>query len=612
MRNTTAKIPVVFTLKDNALKKAEKGLGHLESRAKHFAKNIAALALAGGIEEFARKSVEAAVKMEAANAKLGVALKNIGQSAALGGEAIKKTNEQMANLGFTGADSAQALANLVTVTHSLDKAQSLMGQAADVARYKQIGLADAATKLARASAGSAKGLAEFGIKLDKTLKPADAFKKAMRQLNAEISGQAAAYAGTYAGKLEILKAKFEEIQVQVGEKILPVLVKLGDWLINTGIPNLQSFFGFIGDHLSVLTSFAAGLTAVALGFKAIATYAALAKVAALPIMGAAAPFVAAVGGLITLITLTETSSPASKAKAKAVRDAGGGLSKFGAIGSYRQAQAAAATANYNPKQSFQNPMGRTFGGNEEKPAPWQLEQIRLAKESNALAAKKLKEDKKALQAKSINTKLSALFDPTQIELAAALQGKLTQEQIDKVKALQSLEDDGYTTADQQLANQTAALANILKLKQDIAQVQIMGGVTATSGTGVNGGGGEKAGGQTVTGGTPPPVLESAFTPAIKQALADAGVENPGGSSVPAAPPTPSPAITAAVTQLATSSTNGMTGRTASENPIVQPVVNVTVQGSVTSEQQLLNTIFEGLGNKLRAGANWYNNAASGM
>lgn len=592
MRNTQAKIPVVFILKDNALKKAEKGLGHLEDRAKHFARSIAALALAGGIEEFARKSVEAAVKMEAANAKLGVALKNIGQSAALGGEAIKKTNEQMANLGFTGAESAQALANLVTVTHSLDKAQSLMGQAADVARYKQISLSDASIKLARATTGSSKGLAEFGIKLDKTLKPADAFKKAMRQLNAEISGQAAAYAGTYAGKLDILKAKFEEVQVQVGEALLPKLVELGDWLIKTGIPNLQTFFKFIGDNIQVLTGFAAALTAVALAFKAIGVYAGLAELSALPLIAAATPLIAALGGIAGITALIATAPIGTPNNAPV--GVGTPMGRGSAAIALQQSNNAKKAAKAAPK--FGNPMGRTFGGNEEKPAPWQLEQIRLAKEANALAAKKLKEDKKALQAKSINTKLSALFDPTQIELAAALQGKLTQEQIDKVKALQSLEDDGYTTADQQLANQTAALANILKLKQDIAQVQIMGGVADTSGTGVNGGGGEKAGGQT-----------------IKQALADAGIGNPGGSSVPTAPATPSPAITAAVTQLATSSTNGMTGRTASENPIVPaPQVSVVVQGSVTSETNLVDTIYNALNNKLRAGASFYNNAASGM
>lgn len=602
MRNTQAKIPVVFILKDNALKKAEKGLGHLEDRAKHFAKNIAALALAGGIEEFARKSVEAAVKMEAANAKLGVALKNIGQASAIGGESIKKTNEQMANLGFTGAESAQALANLVTATHSLDKAQSLMGQAADVARYKQISLSDASIKLARASAGSAKGLAEFGIKLDKTLKPADAFKKAMAQLNAEISGQAAAYAGTYAGKLDILKAKFEEIQVQVGERILPYLVKLGDWLIQTGIPNLQSFFGFIGDNIQVLESFAAALTAVGLAFKLIATYAALAKVAALPIMGAAAPFIAAIGAFAGLITLTETSSPASRAKAKAVRDAGGGLSKFGAVGSYRQAQAAAATADYSKKtKTTSTPKTGLdpFRGFDK--VGYQLAKDALAaqKAANDLARKKAAEDKKTAQAALVNKRLAAQFDLTQIELAAALQQKLTQDQIDKVKALQTLQDDGYTTDADRLAAQQTALNNLLATKQAIANVRIMEGVAATSGTGVNGGGGERAGGATI------PVPDTSGT-------GGATSSNPPASSLPAAPPPPQSGITPAVTQLATSSFNGMTGRTASENPIVQPVVNVTVQGSVTSEQQLLNTIFEGLGNKLKGGANWYTNAASGM
>ena len=595
MRNTTARIPVIFTLKDNALKKAEKGLGHLEDRAKHFAKNIAALALAGGIEEFARKSVEAAVKMEAANAKLGVALKNIGQASAIGGEAIKKTNEQMANLGFTGAESAQALANLVTATHSVDKAQSLMGQAADVARYKQISLSDAATKLARASSGSAKGLAEFGIKLDKTLKPADAFKKAMQQLNAEISGQAAAYAGTYAGKLEILKAKFEEIQVQVGEKLLPKLVELGDWLIKTGIPNLQTFFKFIGDNIQVLTGFAAALTAVALAFKAIGVYAGLAELAALPLIAAATPLIAALGGIAGITALIATSPIGTPN--------GAPIGVGTPMGRGTNSIALQQANNAKNQRTQTAPTPKTgldpFRGFDK--VGYQLAKDALAaqKTANDLARKKAAEDKKTAQAALVNKRLAAQFDLTQIELAAALQGKLTQDQIDKVKALQSLQDDGYMTDAERLAAQQTALNNLLATKQAIANVRIMEGVGATAGTGVNGGGGEKAGGATI------PVPDTSGT-------GGATSSNPPASSLPAAPPPPQSGITPAVTQLATSSTNGMTGRAASENPIVQPVVNVTVQGSVTSEQQLLNTIFEGLGNKLKGGANWYTNAASGM
>jgi hypothetical protein len=603
MRNTAAKIPVVFTLKDNALKKAEKGLGHLEDRAKHFAKNIAALALAGGIEEFARKSVEAAVKMEAANAKLGVALKNIGQASAIGGEAIKKTNEQMANLGFTGAESAQALANLVTATHSLDKAQSLMGQAADVARYKQISLAEAATKLARASAGSAKGLAEFGIKLDKTLKPADAFAKAMRTLNAEISGQAAAYAATYAGKLDILKAKFEEIQVQVGEKILPYLVKLGDWLIQTGIPNLQSFFKVIGDNIQVLTGFTAALTAVGLAFKGIAVYAGLAELAALPLIAAATPLIAALGAIAGITALIATS-PIGTPNGAPI-----GVGTPMGRGTNSIALQQANNAKNQKTQTAPKTGLDPFRGFDKVGYRLAKDALAAQKTASDLARKKAAEDKKTATAALVNKRLAAQFDLTQIQLAAALKGNLTQEQIDKVKALQSLEDDGYKTAAQQLADQQTALDKMLATKQALAQVDIMRSVSLTSGSSVNGGGGERIGGQTIPSNTQTPAPQGTITPAVQQILADAGVGNPAASSVP---PAPTPGITAAVTQLATSSANGMTGRTATENPITAPQITLNVAGSVTSESNLVDTIYNALNNKLRSGAAFYTNAASGL
>ena len=222
------------------------------------------------------------------------------------------------------------------------------------------------------------------------------------------------------------------------------------------------------------------------------------------------------------------------------------------------------------------------------------EQARI--QAALLAAQKAAARQKALEL--ANKKLAAQFDMNQIQLAAALKNATTQEQIDKIKALQSLEDDGQKTEMQRLEDQANALKNLLALKEQYASTpwnvntaSAAGNAasSATTGTLVNAGGGELAGGQTI--------------PSPSTMMIPKAVE----------PLTVIPASSIAPTVSTLAATNAGGGeRAGGETSTAAPVVNVTVQGSVIQEQDLLNTIFNGLGNKLKAGATWYNNAAAGI
>jgi hypothetical protein len=474
-----AQINLYTALKDAGFRKAEKGLKNLRFHADGLNNTLLKLGSGVVLADFARKSIAAAVAMETANAKLGVSLTSIGKLSALGGDSIKKTSTDMANLGFTGANTAEALANLITVTGSLEKAQSLMGASADAARFLHTDLADAAHSLGSAYGGSAKALQVFNIKLDKTLKPAQAFDKAMGMLNAKLSGQAAAYASTYAGKMEILRAKFDQVQIQVGEKLLPKLVKLGDWLINTGVPNLETFFTFIGNNIETVSGLAAALTTVALAFKSIATYADLAKVAALPIMGAAAPFVAAIAAVMGLAVYAQ---PKIKQNQKTIAQAN--LSYDTVSGTYRDRTTGANVSQkeadrrlqpqtFKNRSNYPNPMGQTFG----QPLQVNRQGVQAAKDAaaaaKAAAALAKKEAAAKLAAQRIvnaDKRLAAQFDLNQIALANALKLNLTDKEKAAVQGLIALQDDGYKTEAQRMLDQEAALRKLISLRTDLASI----------------------------------------------------------------------------------------------------------------------------------------------
>ena len=579
-----AQITIYTALKDQGFKKAEKGLKNLRFQANGLNSSLAKLGLGIGVAQFARTSVAAAVEMEQANSRLAVSLKNIGKASAIGSDSIRASEKSMMSLGFEGTQTALALSSLVTATGSLEKSQGMLAASADLARFKNIDLASASVILAKASGGNAKAFKELGITLDKSLPPAKALEKAMGMLNAKIGGQAAAYATTYAGKLEILKAQFQDVQEQVGIKLLPELVKLGDFLINTGIPRLETFFTFIGKNISTVTSMATALTTVALAFKSIATYASLAKVAALPIMGAAAPFVAAIGALVGLITLTETSSAASKAKAKAVRDAGGGLSKFGAVGSYRTAQAQASMANYGKSKAFSNPMGQTFG----QPVQVNRQAAQAAKDAAAAAKKTADLAKKDAAAKlaaqriiNADKRLAAQFDLNQIALANALKLNLTDKEKAAVQGLIALQDDGYKTETQRMLDQEAALRKLISLRTDLASIPFYSPTLA----------GQEKQMPTGTAGVVKDLLNGNMDATsagqlAKQlkldAMTPAPAKNGGHAIAPSFNLDPSSTMTAQEAALYNAS-----------RPAAAPQVTINVAGSILKEQELIAMIQNG-------------------
>ena len=593
-----AEIKIYTALKDAGFKKAEKGLKNLRFQANGLNRTLAKLGAGVAVTEFARRSVDAAIKMEAANAKLSVALTSVGKASALNGASIRKTSEQMSNLGFQGTATAEALANLVTITGSLEKAQSLMGASADAARYLNVGLAEGAAKLGSAFGGSAKALQVFNIKLDKTLKPAEAFDKAMGMLNAKIGGQAAAFATTYAGKLQILAARFEEVQVQVGQKLLPYLVKLGDYLVTTGIPRLESFFTVLEDNKSTVVGMTAAITTMVVAMKGLATYATLTNKAMIPFFGAAAPFIAGLTALAGVTALVK-SSPIGQ-------PAGVPLGVGQPMGRGTNSIALQQQNLAGTRGGFK---GSPIPGMNKGKAGVDLQALQTAKglaatQKAALALAKKEAAIKAAEKRKVDAekKLSAMFDLNQIALANALKLNLTEKEKAAVLGLQALEDDGYKTEEQRMLAQEAALRKLISLKGDYASMAW--DKTASLG------GGEK---QVST----PQTTPLGVTGAVQDIVAkQVEMMSPGAlvSALQMSNATPGGGTNTMVSgmpglaEAEAAATKAMAGANTGSGGVV---VNVNVAGTVTSEQDLLNTIYEGLGNKLRGGAAWYQNAASG-
>ena len=226
--------------------------------------------------------VEMADTFEASHAKLEQALKNAGSSFDAYSAQIGAAQKQMEQYGFTNAQTQEALANLTTALKDPKKALDDISIAADLAKYKHIDLAAAATAVAKAEEGNLKALKQMGIDLpiaaggalklqqahdalSKATDAASAYLKAhsdavnesskshaayetllgkvsdaqqkvndqssagkeiMKGLSDAIGGQAAASAETFSGKMLALKAQSEDVAKNIGMALIPILEKL--------------------------------------------------------------------------------------------------------------------------------------------------------------------------------------------------------------------------------------------------------------------------------------------------------------------------------------------------------------------------------------------------
>lgn len=293
--------PVFVELKANvgefktAMGEARTEIDHLKTRGQSGFTQFAAFGKAAlfGLGTAAVGLGGMALKMaddfEKSHAKLQQAIKDSGNSFEAFSPQIDASQKKMEALGFTSAQTQEALANLTTGLGSPAKALKDMGLAADVARFKHIDLATAATLVTKAEEGNLKALKQMGIDLPIAGGGAKALAQAQQNLSTELAktktflaahpnalsnvskyhlvymqmldkvhasqvkvnaaqvsgkeiitaltqkvgGQATAVTETFSGKVEVLKIKVENLGSSLGLALIPKIEALVTGLTKT-------------------------------------------------------------------------------------------------------------------------------------------------------------------------------------------------------------------------------------------------------------------------------------------------------------------------------------------------------------------------------------------
>jgi hypothetical protein len=276
--NINVDLAVSYTGKKN-IKNAERDILGLGEAAKK-------LGAAFAIERLITKSLAAFKAETVAVTSLTNALSNLGVSFASIQPVIEEQVTKFANLGFTSAQTMDAMSHLTTALGNPAKALDVLGVTADLARYKQAGLTETADTVAKAIAGSSRAFALLGLKIDKTLSPQNAFNKLIEQATQKAGGLAQAYAGTAAGAMDVFAAKSENASAILGAKMAPALAQIATFASAYLVP----VFTFLADHIDTIAAVATGIGAVTLAMKGlgVATAIATGEMMLNPVFAAAA------------------------------------------------------------------------------------------------------------------------------------------------------------------------------------------------------------------------------------------------------------------------------------------------------------------------------------
>jgi hypothetical protein len=241
-----------------SLKAADTNVGGFAGSLEKFSKRAgqafavagaAALAYAG---KLAIDGVKAAIEDEKANAKLAQTLINVaGATQGTIEEVLAYSRATELATGVTEEELRPSLNRLVIATGNAQKAMELQGLAIDVAAGSGKGLDAVTQALSKAFEGNTASLGRLGIGISSAeLKTMD-FNDITKRLSQTFAGQADVAANTYQGRMERLQLAFDDVRDSLAERLLPFIERFINFLLDKGVPVLNSFVDGLTGKVSV-------------------------------------------------------------------------------------------------------------------------------------------------------------------------------------------------------------------------------------------------------------------------------------------------------------------------------------------------------------------------
>jgi len=374
MSNVEIKIATEYNNK--GVKDAEKSMRKLQKSVRNLAGALGIGLSTRAIVQFGKASVKAFTEDEIAAAKLTNTMKNLGLE--LSAPSMQRFIERLASAtGVVDDQLRPAMQSLLQVTGSVVQSQKILAASIDVSRATGTDLTQVANDMAQAFVGNTKGLRKYNLGLTQAELKTASFADIMNRMNTLFGGASQAFLATYAGQLTLLGQAAGEAQEVIGKGIIDGLIAMNGK--DADISNV----------VTLMQNLAQAVSDTAYGFGII-----IDKVNSIPVLGQA---LKAVGFVLSAGSIF--NAPRMLGQAQRKKDE----QKGALTGQVSSALAAKA---------------REDAAKAEKLAKARAKALIDAQN------KALKLQKDSLKIKQIG----AVFDLQQIQIAAALKGKISEEE----------------------------------------------------------------------------------------------------------------------------------------------------------------------------------------
>lgn len=239
----------IATIFDEAgIKKADKAVNKLQRSTTKLGKSLGLALGTVALAAYGKKAAAAFIEDQKAIIKLDNAVRNLGLSFAQANidDFISKLEKSSA---IADDILRPAFQSLLTTTGSVTEAQKLLTTAIEASRGSGFDLATTSADLAKAYVGNTKGLQKYYLGLSKAQLAAMSFDEIQAKINKTFQGANKAYLDTAAGKMEALSLATGNFTETVGGALINTIITL------TGSNGIEGLVAKIDEAAQAMVGF---------------------------------------------------------------------------------------------------------------------------------------------------------------------------------------------------------------------------------------------------------------------------------------------------------------------------------------------------------------------
>jgi hypothetical protein len=224
--NTDLGINIATTLDATGLRKADSAVKRLDSTVSKLGRNLGLTLGTAAMVQYGKAAVKAFAADEAAANRLATAIDNLGLSFSQ-----VQVTTFIAELEQSAAIADDilrpAFQSLLTTTGSLTQSQKLLNDAIQISRASGIDLATVATDLGKGYVGITRGLIKYNTGLTRAEITTKSFNEILGIMLGRSAGAAQAYLDTTSYKMEVLTTAAGNAQETIGAGLVDAFAKIG-------------------------------------------------------------------------------------------------------------------------------------------------------------------------------------------------------------------------------------------------------------------------------------------------------------------------------------------------------------------------------------------------